>query len=171
MTTQKPPSQQGCVWLEECVELCDADPIFVDEQGVRATFQNPRRKKIRKIHYDRCLDTEAGITKADYIVSLAGVVDIIVELKGSHTNLSHALEQVENTLERWQNHPMKSAKPAALIVFGVIYTRDDLPRRRPKALATIQSIKGDFRRRFEGKYRLLVHESGEKKFKFDDFLR
>jgi hypothetical protein len=171
MTAPKPPSQPECEWVEECIEVCDADPVFVEEKGVRATFLNPRRDQIRKIHYDGCYNKIAGICKADYIVCLPGVVDVVVELKGSHSNLKHALEQVASTLEDWTCDPKCSAKPVALIVYGAIQTRDDLPRRRPKANSSIQCMEGEFRSRFKGRFHLFVHESGEKKFRFSDFLR
>lgn len=171
MTTQKPPSQPGCEWVEECIELCTATSIYVEEQGVAATFLNPRGREIRKVHYDGCYNKAASAYKADYILSLPGIVEVVVELKGSHTNLKHALEQVVSTVEDWQADPKCSAKPAGLIVFGAIQTRDHLPRRRPKANSTVQTIAGDFRRRFKGRILLLIHESGEKQFRFKDFLK
>lgn len=171
MTIQKTPSQFGCEWVEECIELCDVDPVFVDEYGVRATFLNPHRKKIRKIHYDGCYNKNVGVYKADYIVSLLGVLDVVVELKGSHTNLKHALKQVVSTLEDWQLDSKCAAKLAALIVYGAIQTRDELPRRRPKAISSVQAVQWDFRSIFKDKILLFVHESGEKQFKFSDFLR
>ena|ERR1017187_5678344 len=170
MTIQKTPSQSGCKWVEECIELCDANPVFVDEYGVRATFLNPRRKQIRKIRYDGCYNKNAGV-QADFIVSLPGVVDIVVELKGSHTNLKHALKQVVNTLEDWLLDSKCAAKLAALIVYGAIQTRDELPRRRPKAISSVQAVQWDFRSIFKDRILLFVHESGEKQFRFNDFLR
>jgi hypothetical protein len=171
MTTQKPPSQPGCEWVEECIELCTAASIYIEEQGVAATFLNPRRRRVRKVHYDGCYNKVAGIYKADYILSLPGVVDVVIELKGSHTNLKHALEQVVSTLEDWQVDPNCGARPAALIVYGAIQTRDGLPRRRPNANSSIQAVGADFRRRFKGRFILLVRESGSEQFRFNDFLR
>jgi hypothetical protein len=171
MTIPKPPSQPGCEWIEECIEECTANAIYVEERGVAATFLNPRRRRIRKIHYDGCYNKTPGDYKADYIVSLPGAVDVVVELKGSHTNLKHALVQVVSTLEAWRNDPHCSAKPAALIVYGAIRTRDRLPRRRPSANSSAQAVGSDFRKRFKGGILLLIHESGKKQFTFNDFLR
>ena len=171
MTTPKPPSQPGCEWIEECIEECTATAIYVEEQGVAATLLNPRRRRVRKIHYDGCYNKTPGIYKADYILSLPGVADVIVELKGSHTNLKHALAQVISTLEVWRTDSNRSAKPAALIVYGAIRTRDHLPRRRPSANSSVQAVGSDFRKRFKGRILLLIHESGEKQFTFNDFLR
>jgi hypothetical protein len=171
MTVPKPPSQSGCEWVEECIELCNATSIHVDERGVAATFLNPRRKQIRKIHYDACYNTEPGSLKADYILGIQGVVDIVIELKGSHTNLKHASEQVASTLDVWQRNPNRWGRLAALVVYGAVRTRDDLPRRRPKAFSSVQSVENDFRSRFKDRILLFIHESGEKKFRFSDFLR
>jgi len=76
-----------------------------------------------------------------------------------------------NTLEDWQLDPKCAAKLAALIVYGAIQTRDELPRRRPKAISSVQAVHWDFRSIFKGRILLFVHESGEKQFKFNDFLR
>src|ERR1035438_2952784 len=171
MTIQKPPSQPGCQWVEECIEICTGTSVYVEERGVAATFLNPRRRQVRKIHYDGCYNTQPGISKADYILGIKGIVDIVVELKGSHTNLRHASEQVASTLEAWQDDPNHSGRLGALIVYGAIQTRDDLPRRRPKAFSSVQAVEGNFRSRFKGRILLFVHESCERKFKFSDFLR
>jgi hypothetical protein len=171
MTIPKPPSQPGCEWVEECIELCTGTSVYVEERGVAATFLNPRRRQVRKIHYDGCYNTVAGAYKADYILGIRGVIDVVVELKGSHTNLKYASKQVASTLGVWQGDPNRWGRLGALIVYGAIQTRDDLPRRRPKAFSSIQAVENDFRSKFKGRVLLFIHESGEKKFRFNDFLR
>lgn len=171
MNTPKLPSQPGCERVEECIEICTGRTICVNEGGVQAWFRNPNREEVRKIEYDGCFDKSEGTYKADYIIGLKDVCDIVVELKGSHTNLGHALEQVIETIEVWRSSRYRYPRIAALIVYGTIWSRDALPRRRPKAISAIQSVQGDFRDHFKGKIRLLVHESGEQQFTFGDFLR
>jgi hypothetical protein len=169
MTTQKPPSQPGCEWVEECIESCDATSVYVVERGVGATFLNPRRKQIRKIHYDGCYNKASGVKQADYIVGMPDVVDVIVELKGSDTNIKEAYAQVESTLETWRLNPIRFRKIACLIVYGRIEGKKKLAGRVPRA----NSMKDSVERRFLGvnKALLLVRESGSEQFKFNDFLR
>ena len=81
MTKPRPPSQPGCKWIERCIESCDDPAVFVEENGVRATFANPRRRRIRKVYYDGCYWTNRGELKADYIVGLPSVLDVIVNSK------------------------------------------------------------------------------------------
>jgi hypothetical protein len=171
MTIPNPPSQPGCEWAEECIEICAGKSVCVDELGVQAWFRNPERVKIRKIHYDGCFNKSAGGYMADYILGLPETIDIVIELKGSHTNLRHAYIQVVSTLETWEAAPNRYRKVAALIVYGAIRTKDSLPRRKPKALSAVQAVEGDFKRKFKNRIRLLIHESGEKQFTFNDFLR
>jgi hypothetical protein len=171
MTTPKNPSQPGCEWVEECIEVCDAPSVFVEDRGVRATFLNPRREKIRKITYDDCYCKGVQEKQADYIIGKIGIIDIIVELKGTDTNLKGgrgAGLQVEYTLEAWKQDKNKAPKVAALIIFGRIEGRKKRPGRRPRASAAKESVERDFLRRH--KVLLLVHENGEKQFRFNDFL-
>ena len=171
MTIQKPPSQPGCEWVEECIETCTGKSVSVDENGVQALFRNPGQAEIRKIHYDGCFEIPEGVQAADFIVGLTGVIDVVVELKGSHSNLGHAYKQILDTLEAWRASPIRFPRVAALIVYGTIWARDKLPRRRPKARSSVQTVLGDFQNQFKGKLRLLVSESGERQFTFNDFLR
>jgi len=97
----KPPSQPGCSWVEECIEECDGPTLYVEDRGVRATFLNPRRRRLRKVHYDGC-HARTGSPQADYIVGLIDVIDVVVELKGSDANIQGAAVQVENTIHAWK---------------------------------------------------------------------
>lgn len=119
MSTQRPPSQPGCVWVEECIEECNTQSLFVEDQGVRATFVNPKRRPLRKVHYDGCYAPQAA-HQADYIIGLIGSVDVVVELKGSDTNLPGAADQVEETLIEWKKDSKRAPTVAALIVYGRI---------------------------------------------------
>jgi hypothetical protein len=171
MTTQEPPSQLGCEWVEECIETCRCRSVNVDENGVQAWFRNQAQEEIRKIHYDGCYEEAEGTQKADFILGLPDVIDVVIELKGSHTNLGHAYEQIVDTIEAWRLSPIRYPRIAALIIYGTIWARDRLPRRRPKARSSAQTVLGDFRKHFHGKILLQIHESGEKQFTFNEFLR
>jgi hypothetical protein len=125
MNTQRPLSQPDCTWTEECIEVCTGPSVFVADRGVRATFVNPRRREIRKIHYDSCYSQQVG-RQADFIVGLRGTIDVIVELKGSDTNIRGAADQVEDTLNAWQRDLKRAPTLAALIIYGRIEGRKNL---------------------------------------------
>jgi len=167
MTTQKPPSQPGCQWVEECIESCDASSVYVEEQGVGATFLNPRRKQIRKIHYDGCYNKTPNELKADFIVGMPDVLDVIVELKGS--DLKHASAQARSTLEAWKLNPIRFRKIVCLIVFGRIEGKRKKAGRTPRMNSLKESVEREFLR--TNKTLLWVRESGSEQFKFNDFLR
>jgi len=169
MTIPKPPSQPGCQWVEECIESCDATSVHVVERGVGATFLNPRRRPIRKIYNDGCYNKTSGVKQADYIVGMPDVVDVIVELKGSDTNIKEACSQIESTLEAWRVSPVRFRKIVCLIVYGRIEGKKKLAGRVPRA----NSMKDAVERQFLGanKALLLVRESGSEQFRFNDFLR
>jgi hypothetical protein len=153
--------------VEECIEFCDAASVYVEEHGVEATFQNPRRRQIRKIHYDGCNNKTRTDLKADYIVGLSGVVDVIIELKGS--DLTHASAQVDRTLEAWKLNPIRFPKIVCLIVFGRIEGKKKRVGRTPRTNSMRESIERAFLR--TNKTLLWVRESGSAQFKFNDFLR
>ncbi len=167
MTIQRPPSQPGCEWVEKCIESCDAKSVFVEENGVRAAFANPRGRRIRKIHYDGCYYKRRGELKADYIVGLPSTLDVIVELKGS--DLRHARDQVEMTLDRWKVDPLRFQKTVCLIVYGRLEGKERKAGRIPCINSTIQSLERDFLRR--KKTLLLIRESSSLQFRFDSSLR
>lgn len=168
MSTPKLPSQPDCVWVEECVEICNGPSVYVEDQGVRATFINPRRRDIRKIYYDGCYSTAQG-RQADFIVGLVAVIDVIVELKGSDTNLKEAAVQVAETLDAWRSDSSSAPAIAGLIIYGRIEGKKKLPGRVPRAAAVIFGLTAEFLK--VHKTLLRIHENGEKQFTFNDFLR
>jgi hypothetical protein len=168
MTIQKPPSQPGCAWVEDCIEICTGDSVFVDDQGVRATFVNRRNRKVRKIYYDGCYAPKNG-RQSDFIVGLLGTIDVIVELKGSDTKLKDAALQVESTLEVWRKDSRRESKIAALIVYGRIEGTKKLPGRFPRAAAVIFGLTAEFLKTHN--ILLRIHANGERQFNFNDFLR
>jgi hypothetical protein len=172
MTTPKPPSQPGCVWVEKCIEVCTARSVYVEDRGVRATFFNPRHLQVRKIHYDGCyVARDEEVKQADYIVGLPGSIDVIVELKGSDTNIKYAAQQIENTLQAWRQDQNAAVVVAALIVYGRIEGKKKLPGRHPRAEAVISGLIADFLKNPKIKILLVIKENGKRQFRFNDFRR
>jgi len=162
----RPPSQPGCTWIEDCVEECNSPSVFVEEQGVRATFVNPRRRQLRKVHYDGCY--APGIEQqADYIVGLIGIIDIVVELKSSDTNIKGAADQIESTLDAWKRDPKRAPGLAALIIYGRIEGPKKLPGRVPRANAVISGIVARF---LKHGTLLVIAANGVKQYSFNDFI-
>lgn len=168
MTTWKPPSQPDCAWVEDCIEICAGRSVFVEDAGVRATFLNRRRRRIRKIHYDGCYAAKSD-RQADFILGLPGVIDVIVELKGSDANLKDAALQVERTLAAWRRNPISERTLAALIVYGRIEGKKKLPGRVPRTDAVILGLTAGFLK--TQRILLRIHENGTRQFTFKDFLR
>jgi hypothetical protein len=148
--------------------MCTGRSVFVNDHGVRATFVNRKREQIRKIHYDGCYSTGQG-KQADFIVGLSGTIDVIVELKGSDTNLKEAAQQVESTLDAWRGDAKREHTIAALIIYGRIEGPKKLPGRFPRAAAVIFGLAAEFLNRH--RILLRIHENGERQFSFNDFLR
>ena len=162
----KPPSQPGCSWVEECIEECDGPTLYVEDRGVRATFLNPRRRRLRKVHYDGC-HARTGSPQADYIVGLIDVIDVVVELKGSDANIQGAAVQVENTIHAWKGDTKRAPKVAALIVYGRIEGPKRLPGRIPRAKAVISGAVARF---VKSGILLLIEETGRRQYSFRDFM-
>lgn len=167
MSTQRPPSQPGCLWVEECIEECDARSLFIEEEGVRATFVNPKGRRLRKVHYDGCY-APRGARQADYIVSLIDILDVIVELKSSDTNIRGAADQVEETLNAWKQDSKRAPVIAALIVYGRIEGKKKLPGRLPRAEAAISGIVARF---LKHGALLVIAQNGARQYSFSDFMR
>jgi hypothetical protein len=167
MSTPGAPSQPDCRWAEDCIEICTGLSVYVEEQGVRATFVNPRRREIRKIHYDGCYAPRTA-RQADYILGVVDTVDVIVELKGTDTNLKDAADQVESTLETWRRDSKRAPAISALIVYGRIEGPKRLPGRLPRTRAVILGISARF---LKHGTLLMIEESGARQYSFSDFMR
>jgi len=99
-------------------------------------------------------------------------IDIVVELKGSDTNLSGksgAIGQIENTLRVWKTDEHCGPRVATLIIYGRIKVKKKLPGRVPRALAERSALEAQFLK--SHKTLLLIRENGERQFSFNDFLR
>ncbi|HEX4029627.1 MAG TPA: hypothetical protein VHX20_04645 [Terracidiphilus sp.] len=95
-----------------------------EENGKSVIFLNSQGATVLLVHADRycrkgrsdCTDCffEKDQKVADYIVSKPGIVDVIVELKG--TDVMAAVEQIEATIRTWNVHERCTGKIGALIV-------------------------------------------------------
>ena len=157
MTRRKPRSEPEATGAEECIEFSNATSLHISEHGVGATFLNPRRRQLRKVRYDGCYNRTTGLGQADYIVGFHRSVDVIVEVKGS--DLKRALVQIEDTLEFWEQEPIRFPQIVCLIVFGHTFPR-------------MNSRLGVLEREFllaHGTF-LWLRESGSEKFRFSKLL-
>jgi hypothetical protein len=110
--------------LSDCTETLTHTRIKVDDKrSLRwAVFLNPRRAAIEKIRVDGCLVTKS--VAADWIVSKANCVDVVVELKGR--DVGHAIQQVVATLRFWSKHAeCKQKDHLAALIVCTQYPRDN----------------------------------------------
>lgn len=146
--------------------MCTENPLSVEENGVRASFSNPRARAIRIIAYDNCYNRNANELKADYILGVPKRLDVIVELKGS--DLKHAYMQVESTLERWKIEPIRYARIVCLIIFGRLEGSERKAGRIPRMNSSNGAKERDFL--YRNATLLLIRESSSGLFKFDKTL-
>ncbi len=154
MARKKPRRPSDPAPESECIQFSNERSLHVGEQGIGATFLNPKRKELREIKYDGCYfrDAEGG-RAADYIVGFAKEIDVILELKGSDLNCARL--QVTDTLERWRDDPIHYPQIVCLIVFGHTFPR-------------MSSRLGALERDFLGRHGILlrIKQSGAGKFNF-----
>jgi hypothetical protein len=157
MKARKPRRNVTALVEHECITYSDRTSIHVSENGVGATFRNPRRKLVRAVRYDGCYHTALDARCADYIVGVQAIGDVILELKGS--DLDRAVSQVGGTLIEWRTDPMHFEPIACLIVFG-----SRIPR-----ITTRSAV---FEREFfqDNRVLLWIRESGSEKFNFRKLL-
>jgi hypothetical protein len=137
----------------ECIEFCNLTSLPVDDEGIGATFVNPRRRELRRIKYDKCYFQTLEGGRADFIIGYDRDIDIILELKGS--DLRHALIQVTDTLERWKTEEIRYKQIVCLIVYGHTF---------PRARSNRGAMERDF---LDSHHSLLwIRQNGEERFNF-----
>jgi hypothetical protein len=94
--------------------------------------------------------------RADFIVSLPAVVDVIIELKGS--DVAEAVGQIRATREFWTNHDLAGRRHGALIVRGQGI--------HPKQQANIQRWRTEFRIKYSMR---LIIETRNREYDFAEF--
>ncbi|HWT65581.1 MAG TPA: hypothetical protein VN151_05665 [Terracidiphilus sp.] len=96
---------------DRCTETVSSQSrIVVRDRGtnVSAIFLNPDHCPAERIRLDGCL-IPRGQMAADFLISFIGVVDVIVELKG--TDVRHALDQIEAAFDYLQANRTKKKRP------------------------------------------------------------
>jgi hypothetical protein len=93
---------------EDCIETIRHSKVKVTDPGTARVgiLVNPDQEAVRRIKMDGCLAL-MGTVAADFVISKAQAVDVIVELKGK--NVDHAVEQIEATLRFWSAHERHEA--------------------------------------------------------------
>jgi hypothetical protein len=110
--------------LADCTESLSHTRIKVDDNGSRrwAVFLNPKRAAIRKIRVDGCLLRDGPA--ADWVVSKADCVDVVVELKGR--DVAHAIHQIVATLRFWSSlGGVEQNNHLAALIVCTQYPRDN----------------------------------------------
>jgi hypothetical protein len=157
MKARKPRKNVAALIEHECITYTDRSSVHVSERGVGATFLNARRKLVRQVRYDGCYKSAQGGRRADYIIGMQAVGDVILELKGS--DLDHAVSQVEATLAEWRADPIRFEPIACLVVLG---------SRVPRITTRSAVFEREF---FQGNRTLLwIRESGIEKYNFRKLL-
>ncbi len=129
--------------------------IVVKENKRSATFHRPDNELVLVVRVDGGLITSGE--RADYIVSLQKVVDVIVELKGS--DVSKAICQIRATRPVWLAHRLAGKTLAALVVRGKGVN--------PKASASAVRWQREFRKTFK---MMLLIETRNRNYEFSEFL-
>jgi hypothetical protein len=117
--------------------VCETEtrqPILVlHEEKSRMVFQNPARKKLRRVQVDGCLAID-GI-KCDFLVISETDFEHFVELKGA--DVRHAADQLSATIARISASVTVAAKHCFIV-----------STRCPLLTPEIQNLKKRFKKRY-----------------------
>ena len=120
--------------FKKCVTLNKNSKVTVKENGKQAIFLNPERTVYCVVHVDGCVIQQK--IASDYVVSKAGVGDVVVELKGC--DVDHAVDQIFATADFWTKNGFREGNIAGLIVCS----------RKPSFDTKIQRIQARFAKHF-----------------------
>lgn len=116
-----------------CEELVKHPKIVLAENRSKLVFNNPRRKKVRKILIDDCVIKE-GI-RCDYLLITEEDIEHFIELKGC--DVEHALQQLSNSIEKVSASPFKTPKLSFIVC-----------TRHPALTPKMQKYKFDFKKKY-----------------------
>lgn len=111
-----------------CTESVGHSRVRVQQHRQKAIFKNPARATYRISEVDGCLVRD-GELRCDYLVSEAGAVSVLVELKGG--DVDHACDQLLASVEHAKVKPLLEGKIGFLIVCSR-YPRIDTTVQRAK---------------------------------------
>lgn len=111
------------------------------ENQSQIIIENPNQFKVCVVQVDGCA-IQAGL-RCDYLVipdqqDIKKVIEIYIELKGS--KISHAIEQLEATIKKLSDDPVKQEKVCIII-----------STRCPLTTPEIQNFKKDFKNKYNAK--------------------
>jgi hypothetical protein len=114
-----------------CIESLRHTKIKVHDKGtnVSAVFLNPGKRIVERIRVDGCLAPTQQVS-ADFLVSMPGIVDVIVELKG--TGLRRAFEQVEATIDFLNQRKSMQKQPPNSPAIGILIVCSEYPSNNPR---------------------------------------
>jgi hypothetical protein len=132
---------------DSCTEITHASLIKVEENGKKAFFKNPDRKKYAKTEVDGCLIND-GI-RCDYLVNEVGVASVLIELKG--TDVKHAKKQLLASIVRPEIKKLLENKVGCLVIssqspsFNAFIREAKMEfRAKHKAGFTVKTRQGEF---------------------------
>jgi hypothetical protein len=114
-----------------CIESLRHSKVKVHDRGtnVSAVFLNPERRVVERIRVDGCLAPPQQAA-ADFLVSMPGIVDVIVELKG--TDLRRAFEQIEATITFLERRKIMQKRPPNSQAIGILIICSEYPSKNPR---------------------------------------
>jgi len=127
--------------LLECEEYRSDTKIVLKENRGKITFLNQNQDKILVIKVDGCVITSNEILRCDYALIPCDEIEIYVELKGS--DISHAVKQIESTIELLSENPQKIKKLCFIVSTCV-----------PKQTTSVQQLQIRFKRKFNASFRI-----------------
>lgn len=117
----------------KCEQLVKHSKIVLRENRSTMVFNNPGRKKVRKILIDDCVITNGS--RCDFLLITDDSTEHFVELKGS--DVEHALVQLVSTIKQTSTDPYNSMKLSFIVC-----------TRHPALTPKIQKIKLTLKRKF-----------------------
>lgn len=124
-----------------CEQHTSDSKIVLQENKSKITFLNPNQHQILKIKVDGCVLKDNETLRCDYALVPSIDVEIYVELKGS--DISHAVKQVESTIQLLSDN-IKKIKKLCFVV----------STRVPKQTTSIQQIQSQFKKKFNASFRV-----------------
>jgi hypothetical protein len=145
-----------------CIESLRHTKIKVHDKGtnVSAVFLNPEKRTVERIRVDGCL-VPARQTAADFLVSMPGSVDVIVELKG--TDLRKAFKQVDATVNFLQQRRNLQKQPPNSPAIGILIVCSEYPASNPR-IQRKQAVLG------KRGFRVIVTTHSGNEYSFSTFL-
>lgn len=133
--------------MSDCCTLIQShSKIQVEENGMKACFNNLERLNYTVTKVDGCLITKGR--RCDYLVSKTNIASVLVELKGK--SVEHAINQLLESISHPKVKPLLNSKIGCLIIasqspsFNRFIREAQTKFARHKSGLTIRTKKGEF---------------------------